>query len=419
MMKLSICAVLIVTLALALAATPDMYWPWPGEPTLADVDYFNRTSDAQFVIEAIKAGVDQDFVIKLAHLGSMRSRKQRLQILETLKELHSIDIVKEYLDRGVFDSDVGVLNRALFLPRAEFLAREVRWAIDGVGTDENTLTDIFCCLDPKEVAYTDIEKAYERLYEEGNLSDDVSKDVSGPYESLLSGLMRTRNNITNATKAQLIADTYFNTDTNTSQILKMEEQYKSFFSLSSYDEIRQTSRYFHSGCHVTLLCYLSQITTYSNYGFFTINYWWLYFAGENFRDLVLSTIQYSSDKIGYYTDLIAKGFKQRDFRRLIRAVAIRADFDLEEVKFRYIKEHSLKENLVKAVMSYHRRTGPSDRIVLDYVRLLLIKILCGNRDPSREIELIQLKDKSKRCSNDDIECGFGKMCYDTPDHYVA
>ncbi|CAL8120344.1 unnamed protein product [Orchesella dallaii] len=90
MIWLSICAVFIVTLALAFAATPNMYWYRPSEPTLADVDDFNRTADAEFVKEAINASIDLELVIKLAHLGSMRTRKQRLQILETLKERHSI-----------------------------------------------------------------------------------------------------------------------------------------------------------------------------------------------------------------------------------------------------------------------------------------------------------------------------------------
>ncbi|CAL8130262.1 unnamed protein product, partial [Orchesella dallaii] len=83
MIRLSICAVFVVTLALALAATPQMYRYRPGEPTLADVPDFNWTADAEFVREAINDGLH--FMIKLAHLGSMRSRKQRLQIYHAIK----------------------------------------------------------------------------------------------------------------------------------------------------------------------------------------------------------------------------------------------------------------------------------------------------------------------------------------------
>ncbi|CAL8133077.1 unnamed protein product [Orchesella dallaii] len=51
----------------------------------------------------------------------------------------SCDNVLELED---FDDPLGVLIRGLFMSRGEFLAREVRWAIDGLETDGNTLTDV-------------------------------------------------------------------------------------------------------------------------------------------------------------------------------------------------------------------------------------------------------------------------------------
>jgi len=41
-----------------------------------------------------------------------------------------------------FDTDLGFFTRALFMPKVDFLARELYWAMDGLGTDENTLTDV-------------------------------------------------------------------------------------------------------------------------------------------------------------------------------------------------------------------------------------------------------------------------------------
>ncbi|CAL8120341.1 unnamed protein product [Orchesella dallaii] len=395
MMKLIISYLISVIITLSLASKPEMYSIQPGMPTLVDVPYFNSSADADFIKEAIKT-LDVWMLHKLAHIGSMRSRKQRVEILETLKERHSVDLVKEYMSRRIFDGQVGVLVQALFMSRAEFLAREVRWAIDGLGTDENTLTDIFCCLDPNEISYFEIEKAYKRLYKPDDMSHDITMDVAGPYRRLLWSLRYQRHNKTNDTNAKLIADTYFNNDINTTQFLKMEDKYTSYLSLSSYDEIRLTSKYFRDSRGISLGSYLSNITTLKNHGFFTSNYWWLNFAGKNLPGLVMSIMNYSNDKIGYYVDLIRTGFNEGEYRRLIRAVALRADIDLELVKLRFKSEYrgNRINTLVSEALNLSSKFVHPPREV-NFIRMLLIKVMCGNRDPDRDLDMIQRWDKTK------------------------
>ncbi|CAL8120422.1 unnamed protein product [Orchesella dallaii] len=410
MMKLIISYLISVIITLSLASAPEMYTIQPGMPTLVDVPYFNSSADADFIKEAIKE-LDVWMLLKLAHIGSMRSRKQRMEILENLKERHSVDLVKEYMGRRIFRDQVGVLVQALFMSRAEFLAREVRWAIDGLGTDENTLTDILCCLDPKEISYFEIEKAYKRLYKPDDMSHDITMDVAGPYRRLLWSLRYQRHNKTNDTKAKLIADTYFNNDININQFLKMEDKYTSFLSLSSYDEIRLISKYFRDSRAIGLGSYLSDITTLNNHGFFTNNYWWLLFAGKNVPDLVMSIMNYSNDKIGYYVDLIRNGFNEGDYRRLIRAVALRADNDLEIIKLRFKTEHRGQRinTLVSAALDGSSIfVDPSTEY--NFIRKFLIKIMCGNRDPDRDIDMMTLWDKTKVCPGGGDRCGVTIFC---------
>ncbi|CAL8120419.1 unnamed protein product [Orchesella dallaii] len=383
MIRLSICGVFIVTLALAFAATPEMYRYRPGEPTLADHPDFNRTTDADFVMEAINAGIDMEFMIKLAHLGSMRSRKQRLQILETLKEIHSIDLVTMYLSRENFEGSLGVLIRGLFMPRAEFLAMEVRWAIDGLGTDENTLTDVFCCLDREVAAYSDIDEAYTRLYPGDRLSFDVVTEESG-------------------------ANQY------TGELLGMERKFSEFFGLSSFDEINRTANYYKELHHgkTTLNFYLDEVTSYSSYWFLSPNY--LSLLVGNLHERIMAIINYSTDKTGYFEDLIVNALKEEDYRRITRAIVLQADDGLELVKERYLQNHGGSQTLVTFAHDKFLHARTFGYGIGSYSLRMLLKILCGNINPERDLDLVSRWDKTKKCAEDDINCGFSEMCYEPP-----
>ncbi|CAL8120347.1 unnamed protein product [Orchesella dallaii] len=386
MIRLSIFGFFIVTLALALASTRDMYLYRPGEATLADVDDFNRTADADFVKEAINAGIDLEFQLKLAHLGSMRSRKQRLQILETLKERHSIDLVTMYLSTDVFNGHLGALIRGLFMSRGEFLAREVRWAIDGLGTDENTLTDVFCCLDPKVVAYSDIDEAYTRLYPGDRLSSDVAIEESGP-------------------------------DQNTKELLGMERKFSEFFGLRSFDEINRTANYYKELHHgeTTLNSYLDQVTSYTSYWFPSHNY--LNLRVGNLHERTMAIINYSTDKTGYFEDLIVNALKKEDYRRLIKAIVLQADDGLELVKERYLQNHGGDKTLADYAHDRFLNARKYGYSIDSYIVRMLLKILCGNRNPERDLDLVSRWDKTKKCPSDDNHCGLNQMCYDPPGDY--
>ncbi|ODM92372.1 Annexin A6 [Orchesella cincta] len=355
----------------------------PGHPTFVDIPNFNATADADYVWEALYHG-GQDMIIHLAHLGSMRSRNQRKQIMKTLKRVHNVSLIYDHLHERTFDGTLGALVRALYMSREEFFATEVRWAIEGPGTDENTLTDIFCCLDPQEIQAGDIRRAFSRLY--GSPVDyEIERDVClDTYGKLLKELiMEKRSNTTDYDAAKTNAKLYFE-DSKTEDFLHLSENstiaYWKFFARRSYKEISMTSKNFNeiSEDKPPFTKYLARVTTMNWWKFFTKDFWKIFPCGGNFRELVLAIVNYSTDKTKYYLDLLLDGLMVGDSRRLIRIVALRADKDLELIKQRYsenfggIQGHTLAQLVVEQQHPFMHNH------ISHQVRTLLFKIICGD-----------------------------------------
>ncbi|CAL8134886.1 unnamed protein product [Orchesella dallaii] len=95
------------------------------------------------------------------------------------------------LETKLGNKDLGKLMTGMFEPRSVFLAKDLRHAIAGLGTDENTLSEILCCLKASELK--ELIGTYHMLHKK-RLFKDIEADTSGDFRKLLLKLVEVVRN---------------------------------------------------------------------------------------------------------------------------------------------------------------------------------------------------------------------------------
>ncbi|XP_077528222.1 annexin A6-like [Haemaphysalis longicornis] len=119
---------------------------------------FDAQADAQTLRTAMKGkGSDKTAIMEVL---CARSGYQRLAIVREYKQMFNRDLVANLKSelRGRFED----LMVTLLFPIEEFLARELRAAIKGVGTDEDVLVEILCTRSNKDIR--DIKESYAKVF---------------------------------------------------------------------------------------------------------------------------------------------------------------------------------------------------------------------------------------------------------------
>ncbi len=112
-----------------------------------------------------------------------RPNAQRQEIVKAFKQSYGKELVNDIKSetRGNFER----ILVALLTPLPDFYASELHKAIEGVGTDEEVLIEILCCLSNQEI--TDIKNRYHYLY--GTfLEQDLMGETSGNFKRLMRSL---------------------------------------------------------------------------------------------------------------------------------------------------------------------------------------------------------------------------------------
>ncbi|XP_019645089.1 PREDICTED: annexin A6-like [Branchiostoma belcheri] len=150
--------------------------------TIFPAEDFDAEVDAEALHEAMKGwGTDEDLIIDVL---ANRSNAQRLEIREKFKQMygeHLIDRLKSEL-KGDFE-DVVV---ALLTPPIEYLARCMKSAMKGMGTDEQALIEILCTKNNQEIE--ELKATYAEVFDGGSLEDDIESETSGHFKRLLVSL---------------------------------------------------------------------------------------------------------------------------------------------------------------------------------------------------------------------------------------
>lgn len=109
-----------------------------------------------------------------------RSCDQRLEITRAYKQRFGRDLVAD-LKHALRGNFKGVIVGLLY-PLHEYLARELRKAIAGLGTDEQCLIEILCTHSNSDINL--IKAHYQQLFKK-DLEKDIIGDTSGDFRRLL------------------------------------------------------------------------------------------------------------------------------------------------------------------------------------------------------------------------------------------
>jgi len=150
--------------------------------TVRETPEYNPQNDADILYKAMKGlGTNEKMIIGvLCH----RTWRQRKEIEFSFKAKYGKDLI-EYLKSELSGSFEDVIL-ALMMNPVELLARDLRRAIAGLGTNESTLIDILCT--QSNVQMAQLKNTYRTIFNR-DLEKDVGDDVSGNFKRLLVSLI--------------------------------------------------------------------------------------------------------------------------------------------------------------------------------------------------------------------------------------
>nr|DBA30588.1 TPA: hypothetical protein GDO54_006549 [Pyxicephalus adspersus] len=151
--------------------------------SVKDYPDFDASQDAETLYKAMKGfGSDKQAILDLI---TTRSNQQRIQIIQAYKSLYGKDLIDDlkYELTGKFERLIVGLMR----PAAYFDAKEIKDAIDGIGTDEKCLIEILASRTNQEIHA--LVEAYKDAYGR-DLETDVIKDTSGHFKKMLVVLLQ-------------------------------------------------------------------------------------------------------------------------------------------------------------------------------------------------------------------------------------
>ncbi|KAM4678497.1 annexin A6 isoform 2-T2 [Discoglossus pictus] len=151
--------------------------------SVKDFPDFDANQDAEALYKAMKGfGSDKEAILDLI---TSRSNHQRSQITQAYKSLYGKDLVDDlkYELTGKFERLIVGLMR----PPAYFDAKEIKDALDGVGTDEKCLIEILASRNNQQIHA--LVEAYKDAYG-SDLETDVIKDTSGHFKKMLIVLLQ-------------------------------------------------------------------------------------------------------------------------------------------------------------------------------------------------------------------------------------
>ncbi|XP_077507628.1 annexin-B12-like [Amblyomma americanum] len=150
----------------------------PGKGTLKTHMNFNVQQDVEALKKAMRGWTtDQAAIIDIL---CARSEPQRQEIVTTYKQSFGRDLVEDA--KSAFRGDLEDIIEGLLYPLHEYLARELRKAIAGLGTDEECLVEILCTQSNQDIRL--IKDHYQRIFKK-DLEKDVIGDTSGAFRRLL------------------------------------------------------------------------------------------------------------------------------------------------------------------------------------------------------------------------------------------
>lgn len=147
-------------------------------PTIRHLANFDPSTDASLLRKAMKGfGTDEASIINIL---SNRTSEQRQRIILSFQQAYGKDLIKDLKKElgGNFER----VTLAMMVPTQVLLADHLYEAMQGFGTNENTLVEILCTKTNHEMQM--IKQAYHMRYKR-NIQDDLRGETSGHFRRLL------------------------------------------------------------------------------------------------------------------------------------------------------------------------------------------------------------------------------------------
>ncbi|XP_014208771.1 annexin B9-like [Copidosoma floridanum] len=270
---------------------------------------------------ALKFG-KSPYLQAVSEILTVRQLNRRLEIAEAYKILYGRDLVDD-LTKKLFHQLKDVYE-AYMTPLADYFAKGLHHAMDGLGTDEVTLMEILFTLSNEVIKST--AASYEKLYNR-SLESDVIDDTSGGFKSLLCMTIngsRNENQIISSYWATHYALDLFMDD---ESIKTSEDRFTTILGTCSFKELKQ------------IFIEYNEISGHSIEKAI---------KSKHFsRDLemgLLQIVQIAKSKTGYFAKRLhdSFGFLYNNDCTLIRIIVTRREIDLQDIKKQF-KEHYGKE----------------------------------------------------------------------------
>ena len=167
----------------------------------------------------------------------------RLKIRDKYKSSYGQDLLEDFESK--LSSDFKDLIIGLYKSIYEYDADQCRKAIQGIGTDDDTLIEIIATR--PNWMLNKVKEIYKKKYNV-ELEQDVIDDTSGDFRKLLVSLLqcnRSENKIPNIEKSNEMAKDLFKGDKEKGKIKIDEDKINKYFALSSAVELMHLAREFH------------------------------------------------------------------------------------------------------------------------------------------------------------------------------
>ena len=269
--------------------------------------------DADALRKAMKGvGCDEKAIIAIC---TGRTNAQRLEIVKAYKASYGRDLLSDLKSElhGKFEDAM----IALFTDPIEYDADELRKAMKGIGTNEDTLIEIIASR-PPNILRQIIAKFNEKY--KRDLEKDVKSETSGTLRKLLIALLqcsRSTNTMPNPEQCKAIAEEIYKAGE--AKMGTDESVFNKYFCTLSPIELAQVSREYHKLTGRTILQAIDKE-----------------FSGDSKK--ILRTIVYATlSPSEYFATRVhdaVKGLGTKD-HLLIRVIVSRSEIDMPQIKQYY------------------------------------------------------------------------------------
>ena len=269
--------------------------------------------DADTLRKAMKGiGCDEKAIIDVC---IHRTNAQRLEIVKAYKASYGRDLISDLKSElhGKFEDEM----IALFTDPLEYDADELRKAMKGLGTNEDTLIEIICSR-PAPIL-SQIKAKFNQKFKR-DLEADVKSETSGTLKKLLIALLqckRSTNTMPNPAQCAAIAEEIHKAGE--AKLGTDESVFNKYFCSLSPHELAAVSREYHKLTGHTILQAIDNE-----------------FSGDSkktLRTIVYATLSPSEYFATRVHDAV-KGLGTKD-HLLIRVIVSRSEIDLPQIKQYY------------------------------------------------------------------------------------